>query len=161
MQLTPLINAVPLSESLCCFRDFLQLSVTSFHSAVRRPKSVLDLDVTQPNYNYSVSAMSISFNEFFLVFSAKQHSAINTLTRFSCQNRPTLLLVCISVFIFHKAPTLRSEQHTYHARSALSDHLVIESFRTDLRKFSSSTSGKNLWNNIPSCIRQKPSKKQF
>ena len=38
--------------------------------------------------------------------------------------------------------TLRSEQHTYHTRSALSDHLVIESFRKNLRKFSPSISSK-------------------
>ena len=54
--------------------------------------------------------------------------------------------------------TLRSEQHTYHTRSALSDHLVIESFRTNVRKFSASISGKYFWNKFPSCIRQKPSK---
>ena len=57
--------------------------------------------------------------------------------------------------------TLRSEQHTYHTRTALSDHLVIESFRTNLRKFSPIISGKYFWNNTPSRIRQKPSKKQF
>ena len=57
--------------------------------------------------------------------------------------------------------TLRSEQHTYHTRSALSDLLVIESFRTNLRKFSPSIRGKYFWNNIPSCIRLKSSKKQF
>ena len=55
--------------------------------------------------------------------------------------------------------TLCSEQHTYHTRSPLSDHLVIESFHTNLRKFSPSISGKYFWNNIPSCICQKPSKK--
>ena len=48
--------------------------------------------------------------------------------------------------------TLTSEQHTYYTRSALSDHLVIESFRTNLRKFSPSISGKYFWNNIASCI---------
>ena len=57
--------------------------------------------------------------------------------------------------------TLRSEQLTYHTRSTLSDHLVIDSFHTNLRKFSSSISGKYFWNNISSCICQKPSKKQF
>ena len=55
--------------------------------------------------------------------------------------------------------TLRSEQHTYLTRNALSDHLVIESFRTKLRKSSPSISGKYFWNKVPSCIRQKPSKK--
>ena len=54
--------------------------------------------------------------------------------------------------------TLRSEQHTY---TALSDHLVFESFRTNLRQFSPIISGKYFWNNTPSCIRQKPSKRQF
>ena len=57
--------------------------------------------------------------------------------------------------------TLPSEQHTYYTRSASSDHLVIELFRTNLRKFSPIMSGKYFWNNIPSCICQKPSKKQF
>ena len=38
--------------------------------------------------------------------------------------------------------TLRSEQHTYHVRSELSDHLVIESSRTKLRRFSPSINGK-------------------
>ena len=47
---------------------------------------------------------------------------------------------------------LCSEQHTYHTRSALSDHLVIKSFRTNLRKFSPGISGNYFWNNIPSCI---------
>ena len=56
--------------------------------------------------------------------------------------------------------TLRSEQHIYHTRSALSDHLVIESFRTDLRKFSASISSKYFWSKISSCILQKPSKKK-
>ena len=46
--------------------------------------------------------------------------------------------------------TLRSEQHTYHIRIALSDHLVIESFGTNLRKFCQSISSKYFWNNIPS-----------
>ena len=55
--------------------------------------------------------------------------------------------------------TLRSEQHTYLTRNALSDHLVIESFRTKLKKFSPSISGKYFWNKGFSCIRQKPSKK--
>ena len=50
---------------------------------------------------------------------------------------------------------LCSEQHTYHTRSALSDHLVIKSFRTNLRKFSPSISGNYFWNNIPSCVRRK------
>ena len=49
--------------------------------------------------------------------------------------------------------TLTSEQHTSYTRSALADHLVIESFRTNLRKFSPSISGKHSWNNIPYCIR--------
>ena len=40
------------------------------------------------------------------------------------------------------------------------DHLVIEYFRTTLRKFSPSISGKYFWMNIPSCISQKPPKKQ-
>ena len=56
---------------------------------------------------------------------------------------------------------LPSEQHPYYTCSASSDHLVIESFRTNLRKFSPTMSGKYFWNNIPFCIRQKPSKKQF
>ena len=46
--------------------------------------------------------------------------------------------------------TLHSEQHTYHTRIALSDHLVIESFGTKLRKFCQSISSKYFWNNIPS-----------
>ena len=55
--------------------------------------------------------------------------------------------------------TLRFEQHTYHARSALSDHLVIESSRTKLRRFSPSKNGKYFWNNIPLSTSQKSSKK--
>ena len=71
-------------------------------------------------------------------------------------------LLFYEYFIDDKVPsfslTLCSEQHTNHSHSALSDHLVIESFRTNLRKFSPSISGKYFSNNIPSCIRQKPSK---
>ena len=57
--------------------------------------------------------------------------------------------------------TLRAEQHTYHVRSALSDHLVIDSSRTKLRRFSRSINGKYFWNNIPLSISQKSSKKKF
>ena len=57
--------------------------------------------------------------------------------------------------------TLRSEQHTYHARSVLSDHLVTESSRTKLRRFSPSINGKYIWNNIPLSISQKSSKKNL
>ena len=57
--------------------------------------------------------------------------------------------------------TLRAEQHSYHVRSALSDHLVIESSRTKLRRFSRSINGKYFWNNIPLSISQKSSKKEF
>ena len=58
--------------------------------------------------------------------------------------------------------TLRCEQHTYHTRSALSDHLVILPFRAKLRRFSPSVSDKYFWNNIPSFVhRQKCSKKEF
>ena len=54
-----------------------------------------------------------------------------------------------------------SEQHTYYTRSTLSDQLVIEPFRTNLRRFCPSISGKYLWNNIPLSIRQKSSKEVF
>ena len=57
--------------------------------------------------------------------------------------------------------TLPSEHHAHYTRGTSSDDVVIESFRTILRKFSPSMSGKYFWNNILSCIRQKPSKKQF
>ena len=53
-------------------------------------------------------------------------------------------------------PLTPSEQHTYYTCSASLDHLVIESFCTNLRKFSPSMSGKYFWNNIPPCIHQKP-----
>ena len=54
-----------------------------------------------------------------------------------------------------------SEQHTYYTRSALSDQLVTEPFRTNLRRFCPSISGKYFWNNIPLSIRQKSSKQVF
>ena len=54
-----------------------------------------------------------------------------------------------------------SEQHIYYTRSALSDQLVIEPFRTNLRRFCPSISGKYFWNNIPLSIRQKSSKQVF
>ena len=63
-----------MSESYyVAFGIFWQLSVTLFRNALRRPKSALNLDVTQHNYIYSVSATSIAFDQFFLFFSAKQH----------------------------------------------------------------------------------------
>ena len=46
-----------------------------------------------------------------------------------------------------------SEQRTYYMRSALSDQLEIEPFRTNLRRFCPSISGKYFWNNIPLSIR--------
>ena len=48
-----------------------------------------------------------------------------------------------------------SEQHTYYTRSALSDQLVIEPYRTNLRRFCPSISSKYFWNNILLSIRQK------
>ena len=57
--------------------------------------------------------------------------------------------------------TACSEQHTYYTRSALSDQLVIEPFRTNFRRFCPSISGKYFWNNIPFSIRQKSSKQVF
>ena len=51
-----------------------------------------------------------------------------------------------------------SEQHTYYARSALSDQLVIEPFCANLRRFCPRISGKYSWNDIPLSIRQKSSK---
>ena len=76
---------------------------------------------------------------------------------------PDIVKLCTCLLFFDylngdKVPsiplTLTSEQHTYYTRirSALSDHLVIESFRTNLSKFSPSISGKYFWNNIASCI---------
>ena len=44
--------------------------------------------------------------------------------------------------LYKGVPTPGSELHTYHTSSALSGHLVIEFFRTNLRKFSPSISGK-------------------
>ena len=57
--------------------------------------------------------------------------------------------------------TLSSEQHSYNTRSTSFDQLVIESFRTNLRKFSPGISGKYFWNNIPLSIRNKSSKNAF
>ena len=54
-----------------------------------------------------------------------------------------------------------SEQHTYYTRSALSDQLVIEPFRTNLRRFCPSISGNFFWDNIPLSIHQKSSKQVF
>ena len=48
--------------------------------------------------------------------------------------------------------TVSSEQHSYNTRSTSFDQLVIESFRTNLRKFSPGISGKYFWNNIPLSI---------
>ena len=54
-----------------------------------------------------------------------------------------------------------TEQLPYYVRSALSDQLVIEPFRTNLRSFLPSISSEYFWNNIPLSIRQKSSKQVF
>ena len=50
-----------------------------------------------------------------------------------------------------------AEQHRYSNRSASSDLVVIESFRTNLRRSCSSVIGRYFWNDIPLEIRYKPS----
>ena len=58
---------------------------------------------------------------FFLLLSAKQHKAINPLTRPSCQNRPTLLLVCIYISHGSAVKDQRASLTTYYISSVDDD----------------------------------------
>ena len=54
-----------------------------------------------------------------------------------------------------------TEQHRYSTRSASSDLVVIESFRTNVRRFCSSVIGRYFWYDILLEIRYKPCKNLF